>query len=69
MHEKRICHRDIKPSNILITKDNKVFIADFNVAKHVPVTGNDFTSQYEKRPSLLFDDVEALKLRMSALTS
>ena len=28
-----VCHRDIKPSNILVTKDQHVFIADFNVAR------------------------------------
>ena len=53
MHEKRICHRDIKPSNILITKNKEVYIADFNVAKHVPKRGVDFTRDYKKRPSLL----------------
>jgi serine/threonine protein kinase len=39
MHAQRVCHRDIKPSNILITKSKDVFIADFNVAKHVPEQG------------------------------
>jgi serine/threonine protein kinase len=54
MHQQRICHRDIKPSNILITKEKRVYIADFNVAKHVPVSGPDFTQLYlGKRPSLL----------------
>lgn len=33
LHFKGICHRDIKPSNILVTQDQKVYIADFNVAK------------------------------------
>ncbi len=33
LHEQGICHRDIKPSNILVTKDQKVYIADFNVAR------------------------------------
>lgn len=63
MHEQRICHRDIKPSNILITEDNKVFLVDFNVAKLVPITGNDFTQSYTKRPSLLFDTEEVEHLR------
>ena len=34
LHEEGgVCHRDIKPSNILVTKEKKVFIADFNVAR------------------------------------
>jgi len=33
LHEQGICHRDIKPSNILVTKEQKVFIADFNVSR------------------------------------
>lgn len=33
LHEQGVCHRDIKPSNILVTKDQKVYIADFNVAR------------------------------------
>ena len=54
MHEQRVCHRDIKPSNILITKEKRVYVADFNVAKHVPVSGPDYTQIYlGKRPSLL----------------
>lgn len=58
MHEQRICHRDIKPSNILITKDQRVYIADFNVAKHCPLKGRDFTASYDKRPSLLFEEAD-----------
>ena len=33
LHESGVCHRDIKPSNILVTKDNRVYIADFNVSR------------------------------------
>ena len=33
LHEEGVCHRDIKPSNILVTKDLKVSVADFNVAR------------------------------------
>eukprot|EP00347_Sterkiella_histriomuscorum_P009234 403342006 len=33
LHQNGICHRDVKPSNILVTKDQKVYIADFNVAR------------------------------------
>jgi serine/threonine protein kinase len=39
LHEKGVCHRDIKPSNILVTKDRqRVYLADFNVAKQKPIT-------------------------------
>lgn len=61
MHQQRICHRDIKPSNILITKEKRVYIADFNVAKHCPLKGRDFTASYDKRPSLLFDDADIIQ--------
>lgn len=33
LHAKGICHRDIKPSNILVTREQKVHIVDFNVAR------------------------------------
>lgn len=33
MHSKGVVHRDIKPQNIIITKDNKVKIIDFNISK------------------------------------
>ncbi|MCR4672480.1 MAG: Stk1 family PASTA domain-containing Ser/Thr kinase [Lachnospiraceae bacterium] len=32
-HEKRIIHRDIKPQNIIISRDSKVKVTDFGIAK------------------------------------
>lgn len=32
LHTNHVVHRDIKPQNLLVTKDNKVYILDFNVS-------------------------------------
>lgn len=43
-HHKKIIHRDVKPGNILITKDGRVLLTDFGIAKALDSSGDDLTN-------------------------
>lgn len=41
LHERNLVHRDIKPENVMIGKDGRVVLIDFNAARKISTAGKD----------------------------
>ncbi len=52
-HEQKIVHRDIKPENVMLTKDGRIKLMDFGIAKDMQQTGMTMTGTFMGSPSYM----------------